>query len=60
MVQGMTLSLDPSIRRWIKGLKHTKGIPQMIKPTWYLELVLVALNEAQFEPIGTYRLKYLT
>ena len=56
----MTLSLDSSIRRWIKGLKHTKGIPQMIKPTWYLELVLVALNEAQFEPIGTYRLKYLT
>ena len=23
MVRGITLSLDPSIRRWIKGLEHT-------------------------------------
>ena len=32
-VQGKPLSLDPFIRRWIKGLKHTKGIPRMILPT---------------------------
>ena len=60
IVRGASLSLDPSIRRWIKGLEHTKGIPHMTLPTWCLELVLVALNQASFEPIGTCRLKYLT
>ena len=57
--KGASLSLNPSIRSWIKGLEHTKGMPHMILPTWYLELVLAALNEAPFIPIGTCRLKYL-
>ena len=60
IVRGATLSLDPSIRRWIKDLEHTKGIPHMIMPTWCLELVLVALTKALFEPIRTCHLKYLT
>ena len=59
-VQGEFLSMDPSIQRWIKGLEHTKGIPCMILPTWCLELVLSALNQALFEPIETCCLKYLT
>ena len=33
MDRGITLSLDPSIWRWIKGLKHIKGIPHMIMPS---------------------------
>ena len=48
LVQGVTLSLDPSIWRWIKGLEHSKGIPQLITPAWCLELVLVALTKAPF------------
>jgi len=60
MVQGQPLGLDPSIRRWIKGFEHTKGIPRMILPTWCLELVLATLSEPPFEPIRTCRLKYLT
>ena len=32
----------------------------MILPTWCLELVLAALNQASFEPIKTCHLKYLT
>ena len=59
IVHGNPLSLDPSIRRWLKGFKHTKGIPCMITPTWYLELVLATLGWEPFEPI-TCHLKYLT
>ena len=59
-VQGESLSMDPSTHRWIKGVEHTKGIPHRILPTWCLELVLVALNQALFEPIETCHLKYLT
>ena len=60
LVQDTPLSLDPSIKRWIKGLEHTKGMPHMITPAWCLELVLAALIRAPFEPIETCRLKYVT
>ena len=60
IVRGATLSLDPSIWRWIKGLEHTKAIPHVIMPTWCLELVLAARTKAPFEPIRTYHLNYLT
>ena len=60
MVQGIALSLDPSIQRWIKGLKDLKGIPHMIMPSWCLELVLAALTKVLFGPIRTCHLKYLT
>ena len=60
LVQSTLLSLDTLIRRWIKGLEHTKGIPCMIMPAWCLELVLAALTQAPFEPIGTCHLKYPT
>ena len=43
MVQGSPLSLDTSIKRWLKGLEHTKVIPCMITPTWCLELVIATL-----------------
>ena len=45
----MTLNLEPSMQRWIKGLKHTKGIPHMILPSWCLELVQETLTKALFE-----------
>ena len=32
----------------------------MTLPTWCQELVLAALNQALFEPIEIYHLKYLT
>ena len=57
LVRDATLSLEPSIQRWIKGLKHTKG---MILCTWRLEFVLAALTKALFESIVTCHLKYLT
>ena len=60
LVRGATLSLDPSIQRWIKGLEHTKDTAHMILPIWCLELILAALTKALFEPSGTCRLKYLT
>ena len=60
LVQDASMSLDPSIKRWIKRLKHTKGIPHLIMPARCLEFVLAAVTRAPFEPIGTCRLKYLT
>ena len=53
MIRGPTLSLDPSIQRWIKGFEHTNGILHMILPSCCLELVLMALTKAPFEPIET-------
>ena len=58
LIQGAPLSLDPLIKRWIKGLEHNKGIPHMIMPAWCLELVLAAFTQVPLKPIGTYRLKY--
>ena len=60
MVQDNPLSLDPSIKRWLKRLEHTKGIPRMITPTRCLELVLANLAQVPFEPITIGHLKYLT
>ena len=60
LVHGNLLNLDPTLKRWIKGLKHAKDIPCMITPAWCLELVLAALTKAPFEPIATCPLKYLT
>ena len=33
IVHNNLLSLDPTLKRWIKGLEHSKGIPCMITPT---------------------------
>ena len=60
LVQGAPLSLDPSMKKWIKGLKHSKGIPCMIMPAWCLESVLAALIRVPFEPIGTCCFECLT
>ena len=60
MVHGNPISNDPTLNRWIKGLEHSKGIPRMITPSWCLELVLMTLSKAPFEPIMTCPLKYLT
>ena len=60
VVHGNPLSLDPSIKGWLKGLKNTKGIPHMIAPTWCLELVLATLGQEPFKPITTCCLKYPT
>ena len=60
MVHGSRLSMDPTLKRWVNGLKHSKGIPRMISPGWCLELVLVAFAKALFEPIATCSLKHLT
>ena len=56
MAQGYPLSLDPSIKRWLKGLEHPKGIPRMVMPNWCLELVLASLGQEPFKPIMTYDL----
>ena len=53
LVHGNLHSLDPTLKRWIKGLEHSKGIPCMITPAWYLDLVLAALTRTPFEPIVT-------
>ena len=60
MVRCNPLSLDPSIKGWLKGLEHTKSIPRIITPTWCLELVLATLGREPFEPVMMCRLKYLT
>ena len=60
MVHGSLLSMDATLKRWVKGLKHSKGIPRMITPVWCLELVLAAFTKASFDPIATCLLKYLT
>ena len=52
--------MDHTLKRWIKGLEHSKGIPRMITPGWYLDLVLVTLSKAPFEPILTCPIKFLT
>ena len=54
------ISLNSTIRRWIKGLDHTKSIPQLITPAWYLELVLATLTRVLFEPMENCPMKYLT
>ena len=51
LVHDATLSLDPSIRRWIKCLEDLKGIH--IYDNACLVLVLAALKKALFEPIRT-------
>ena len=58
MVHGIPISMDPTLKRWIKGLEHSKGIPRMITPSWCLELVLATLSKASFEPSWTCSLEF--
>ena len=60
LIKGNLVSLDTTLRRWIKGLEHTKSIPRLIMSTWCLELILATLTRALFEPIETCPIKFQT
>ena len=47
-VQGQPLSVDGTMRKWVSGLKHTKGVTNSV-PVLCLDLVLAALKRQPFE-----------
>ena len=59
-IDGHMLSLDLMLKRWLKGLTHSKGIRWMITPAQCLMFVLVILNKPPFKPLETTSLKHLT
>ena len=59
MVHVNLLSMDPMLKRQVNSFEHSKGIPLMIIPVWWLELVLAAFIKVPFEPIVTCSLKHL-
>ena len=60
LVQGQPLSADETMKKWVSGLKLTKGIASSLVPVWIFDLVLAALKQQPFEPIRNASLNHLT
>ena len=59
-VEGVTLSLHPTMVLWRKGIERRKGLTRSLVPPWSLELVLAALKKAPYEPLRLADNKHLT
>ena len=59
-VEGLPLSLHPTVMQWLKGLQKGQGPQRVLVPPWDLELVLRALKKDPFEPVRLCVDKYLT
>ena len=59
-VDGVPLSLHPTVTQWLKGYEKGHGLERVLVPPWDLELVLSALKKPPFEPIGEASDKLLT
>ena len=59
-VQGLPLSVEGTVRKWVSGLKLSKGVEWSLLPGLSLDLVLAALKGQPFEPIRLASLKHLT
>ena len=58
-VQGVLLSVEGTVSKWVSGLLLAKGEAHCLLPVWSLVWVLAALEWQPFEPINLTSLKDL-
>jgi hypothetical protein len=59
LVNGQTVGNHPWVTQWVAGLKTVHPPRRVVYPPWDLGLVLSALTEAPYEPIGSASLEAL-
>ncbi|XP_016341804.1 uncharacterized protein LOC107688601 [Sinocyclocheilus anshuiensis] len=57
---GTTVGQHPLIRRFMKGARRSLPVTRRAVPGWDLSMVLEALSQQPFEPLGTIPLKLLS
>ncbi|XP_056091163.1 uncharacterized protein LOC130070700 [Rhinichthys klamathensis goyatoka] len=58
--EGFTVGLHPLIRRFMKGARRSLPVIRRTVPEWDLSMVLEALSQHPFEPLGSISLKLLS
>ena len=60
LYDGVTIGNHPWVSQWVKGLLLSHPPGRLVYPSWELGLVLTALTEAPYEPLGKACLEALT
>ncbi|XP_051988692.1 uncharacterized protein LOC127648137 [Xyrauchen texanus] len=55
-----TVGQHPLIRRFMKGARRSLPVPRRVVPEWDLSMVLDAMSQQPFEPLGSISLKNLS
>ena len=60
LLDGSSIGACPLVCRWLRGLKASNPPRRNLSPPWDLAVVLAALREPPYEPLGSASFKYLT